>query len=48
MVNVPKFRTLYSILIGPKFCFLRSCFFKNLMGMTKSVGLDQTAPEGAV
>ena len=46
MVNFPKFRTLYSILLWLKFCFLFS-------GMASSVdpdqtAPDQTAPEGAV
>ena len=31
MVNVLKFRTLYSIPFWPKFCFLCSCFLKYLV-----------------
>ena len=30
-VNVLKFRTLYSILFQPKFCFLCSCFLRYLI-----------------
>ena len=45
-VNVLKFRTLYSILFWPKFCFLCSGFI--LSGKANSVDPDQTAPSGAV
>ena len=39
-----KFRTLYSILFWPKFCFLYSeLFLKVLSGMANSVDPDQTA-----
>ena len=30
-VNVLKFRTLYSLLFWPKFCFLCTCFLKYLV-----------------
>ena len=31
MVNVLKFRTLYSLLFWPKFYFLRTCYLKYLV-----------------
>ena len=45
MVNVLKFWTIYSILLGLKFCFSSNCFFKILHEMANSVEPDQTAPE---
>ena len=48
MVNVLKFRTLYSIPFWPEFFFFMQLFLKILSGMANSVDPDQTAPEGAV
>ena len=46
MVNVLKFRALYSIL--SKFCFFMMTLLEILSGMANSVDPDQTAPLGAV
>ena len=46
-VNVLKFRTLYSILVWSKVCFLQ-LFLKIHSGMVNSVDPDQTAPSGTV
>ena len=43
-VCVLEFRTLYSILFWPKFCFFMQLFLKILSGMANSVDPDQTAP----
>ena len=42
--NVLKFRTFYSVLFWPKFCFLCRSFLKILSGMANNVDPDQTAP----
>ena len=48
MVYVLKFRTLSSLTILPKSCYLCSYFFKILNGKANSVDPDQTAPSGGV